>query len=93
MFTGIVEELGTVLSAPGPEGRLVVEAGTVGTDSGPGASMAVNGVCLTVVERDGPDPTGRWTLGFDVSEETSESAKQPTHVILAGELPRGRRSQ
>lgn len=72
MFTGIVEELGTVLEAPGREGRLVVEAGAVATDSGPSASVAVNGVCLTVVERGGPDPAGRWTLRFDVSEETTE---------------------
>jgi riboflavin synthase len=72
LFTGIVEELGTVLAAPGREGRLVVGAGTVATDSGPGASVAVNGVCLTVVGRSGPDPAGRWTLAFDVSEETSE---------------------
>lgn len=46
MFTGIVEELGTV-AAPGP--RLVIRCSTVLPDLAPGASIAVNGVCLTAV--------------------------------------------
>lgn len=46
MFTGIVEEVGTVAS-PGP--RLVVRCSTVLSDLTPGASIAVNGVCLTAV--------------------------------------------
>jgi riboflavin synthase len=62
MFTGIVEELGTVRSLEGE--RLVVGCELVPTDSPVGASVAVNGVCLTVVEND-----GSW-LGFDLSEET-----------------------
>ena len=44
MFTGIVEELGTV-AAPGP--RLVIRCSNVLSDLRPGASIAVNGVCLT----------------------------------------------
>jgi riboflavin synthase len=54
MFTGIVEERGLVRAAgPGPAGtRLAVECRTVAEDATPGASVAVNGVCLTVVERD-----------------------------------------
>jgi len=62
MFTGIVEELGTVREMTG--GRMRVGCRTVLADSGIGASIAVNGVCLTVVDRadDG--------LAFDVSEET-----------------------
>ena len=68
MFTGIIEELGTVL---GTGSRLVIEARKVTEDSHTGASLAVNGVCLTVVERTaatraGPDTT----LAFDVSPET-----------------------
>jgi riboflavin synthase len=47
MFTGIIEELGTVL-APAP--RLQVACRTVLEDSRPGSSIAVNGVCLTAVE-------------------------------------------
>lgn len=47
MFTGIVEELGTVLSREGP--RLRIHASTVLDDITMGASIAVNGCCLTVV--------------------------------------------
>ena len=52
MFTGIVEELGTVREVTG--GRLRVDCRTVLAESGIGASIAVNGVCLTVIlaERD-----------------------------------------
>jgi riboflavin synthase len=46
MFTGIVEELGTVESAPP---RLRVRCSTVMQDMAEGASIAVNGVCLTAV--------------------------------------------
>jgi riboflavin synthase len=49
MFTGIVEELGRVRSLS-PEGRIVIEAKVVLDDAGIGDSIAVNGVCLTVVE-------------------------------------------
>jgi riboflavin synthase len=62
VFTGIVEELGTVRSLDGA--RLDVGCSVVAADSDIGASLAVNGVCLTVVHRfeDG--------LGFDLSPET-----------------------
>ena len=63
MFTGLVEEVGKVLQRDGS--RLVVAADRVLQDgSAIGASIAVNGVCLTVVERE----PGR--LGFDVGPET-----------------------
>jgi riboflavin synthase len=62
MFTGLVEEVGKVLERDGA--RLVVGADRVLEDSDLGASVAVNGACLTVVER-GP---GR--LRFDVGSET-----------------------
>lgn len=48
MFTGIVEEVGTVKSAGA--GRLTVAARKVLEDIKLGDSVAVNGVCLTVVE-------------------------------------------
>ena len=57
MFTGIVEELGTVIdSRPvttewGAGVRLRIAASTVLEGSGLGASIAVNGCCLTVVAR------------------------------------------
>ncbi|MDP9300973.1 MAG: riboflavin synthase [Actinomycetota bacterium] len=64
MFTGIVEERGHV-AATG-DGGLVVEARTVVRDSDVGASVSVNGVCLTVVERTD------MSLRFDLSEQTLE---------------------
>ena len=62
MFTGIVEERGTVLETGAF--RLVVGCHTVVSDSEIGASVAVNGVCLTVIAR------GLEDLSFDLSEET-----------------------
>ena len=64
MFTGIVEERGRVETMGG--GRLVVDAHTVVRDSEVGASVSVNGVCLTVVERTDT------SLRFDLSEQTLE---------------------
>jgi riboflavin synthase len=66
VFTGIVEERGTVRSVePGPSGRRVrVECRTVAEDGDPGASVAVNGVCLTVADRRDR------VLAFDITEET-----------------------
>ncbi|HEX6009828.1 MAG TPA: riboflavin synthase [Actinomycetota bacterium] len=62
MFTGIVEELGVVRHIDGA--RMTVGCRTVTADSEVGSSVAVNGVCLTVVERSDAH------LGFDLSEET-----------------------
>ena len=62
MFTGIVEERGVVREAGAT--RLVVGLRTVAADAGVGDSVAVNGVCLTVVERAGRH------LAFDLAEET-----------------------
>jgi len=62
MFTGLVEEVGRVLERAGS--RLVLAADRVLQDSEVGASVAVNGVCLTVVEVE----AGR--LRFDVGPET-----------------------
>ena len=52
MFTGIVEELGevTALDIDGDSARLSVRAPVVSADAVHGASIAVNGVCLTVVD-------------------------------------------
>jgi riboflavin synthase len=62
MFSGIVEELGHVRAIAGH--RLEISCRTVPGDSPIGASIAVNGVCLTVIER------GDDVLAFDVSDET-----------------------
>lgn len=64
MFTGIVQELGRIASFE--NGRLVVESGV---RAGIGDSVAVNGVCLTVVDA----PDGR--LAFDVVQETLDRSK------------------
>ncbi|HLK49071.1 MAG TPA: riboflavin synthase [Bryobacteraceae bacterium] len=48
MFTGIIEELGAVASIH--TGRLTVRCSTVRHDLTEGASIAVNGVCLTAVD-------------------------------------------
>lgn len=48
MFTGIIEEIGTVREAP--PGRLLITAKKVVEDTKVGDSIAVNGACLTVTE-------------------------------------------
>ena len=66
MFTGIVEELGHVVGLDVGEdsARLTVSGPLVTTDAVHGASISVNGVCLTVVEHG----EGRFTV--DVMAET-----------------------
>lgn len=65
MFTGIITEIGKVkaIARKGPSVRLDVACEKTGADLKPGDSVAVNGVCLSVVDR-GP------SLGFDVVENT-----------------------
>lgn len=67
MFTGIVEELGELVSRDEltDAARLVIEGPTVTSDARHGDSIAVNGVCLTVVE---VLPGGRFSA--DVMHET-----------------------
>ncbi len=70
MFTGIVEELGTIVgadeTAAGSERavRLIIEGPLVSDDVAVGDSIAVSGVCLTVVEA----ASGRFSA--DVMRET-----------------------
>jgi riboflavin synthase len=66
MFTGIVEEIGVVraVTRTGDVARLAVSAATALPGSDVGASVAVSGVCLTVVER------GAAGLTFEVGPET-----------------------
>src|ERR1035437_9345822 len=61
MFTGIIEELGEVESVGA---RLKVPCATVMTDMIEGASIAVNGVCLTAVD---PRPD---SFSADLAPET-----------------------
>jgi riboflavin synthase len=52
MFTGIIEELGRVLKVENKAtgARLVIECSSILQDATLGASIAVNGTCLTAVE-------------------------------------------
>jgi riboflavin synthase len=52
VFTGIVEELGTVeaITPRGAGHRIVLRAPRVAAQAKPGDSIAVNGICLTVAE-------------------------------------------
>lgn len=67
MFTGIVEELGTLESVDrvGDSARLRIRGPLVTSDAGHGDSIAVNGVCLTVTEF-----TPGQTFDADVMAET-----------------------
>jgi len=67
MFTGLVETTGTVAALTRPSGKVARLALRVPDDFGPikvGDSIAVNGVCLTVVE------AAAGALEMDVLEET-----------------------
>lgn len=68
MFTGLIEDVGKILkiSRAGASARLEVATGFPVEEIKLGDSIAVNGVCLTVVDKS----TGR--LSFDVSPETIE---------------------
>jgi riboflavin synthase len=67
MFTGIVEELGEITGRDllSDAERLTIRGPVVTADAGHGDSIAVNGVCLTVVE---VMPDGQFTA--DVMAET-----------------------
>ncbi|HYI96199.1 MAG TPA: riboflavin synthase [Bryobacteraceae bacterium] len=54
MFTGIIEEIGTVgkLEPQLTGARLRIDCSTVVSDAGEGSSIAANGVCLTAIHID-----------------------------------------
>jgi len=66
MFTGIIQHVGRVVrSVSSADGiRIDIDLGPLGESTGLGASVAVNGACLTVSSLDGS------IAGFDVSAET-----------------------
>ena len=74
MFTGIVEELGQVLAVErgAASARLTVHGPMVTADAVHGASIAVNGVCLTVVEH------GEGSFVVDVMAETLQRSSLAT---------------
>lgn len=69
MFTGIIEEIGTVeaLDPRGDSAVLVIRAERIADDLVHGASISINGVCLTVV---GWRPGELTAIDFDVMGET-----------------------
>src|SRR5215470_15880211 len=68
MFTGIIEELGSVRSIEerGENARIVIAARIVTEGTNHGDSISVNGVCLTALDLQ-PD-----SFAADVSKETLE---------------------
>ena len=66
MFTGLIEEVGTVLTQTSANGtmRLVVSCNQLIQEMKKGDSIAVSGVCLTAVDLQ------RDRLGFDLATET-----------------------
>jgi riboflavin synthase len=75
MFTGIVEERGSIVAREDltDAARFTVRGPLVTSDAGHGDSIAVNGVCLTVVEL---LPGGEFTV--DVMAETLERSSLAT---------------
>lgn len=80
MFTGLIIELGEIdsIQKSGSSAKLSLSAKHVSLDAAIGDSIAVNGVCLTVVDIKGA------ILTFDVSYETLDSTN-------LGSLKRGDR--
>ena len=65
MFTGLIESLGRIaVLQPAASGVRVRVTTELAPELTPGDSLAVNGVCLTVVDPDGD------SVGADVSPET-----------------------
>ena len=66
MFTGIVKEVGRVrgIAKAGDLYKLSIESKTVGERSDIGASISINGVCLTVTNKE------KGIIHFDAVEET-----------------------
>src|SRR5438309_11997536 len=74
MFTGLVEEIGSVLSirAADSNTQLQIAAPHIAKEICVGESVAVNGCCLTVAGRDGDH------LTFDLLEETLDRTNLKT---------------
>ena len=95
MFTGIVEELGTVVTAGT---RLSVKCAVVLSDLSTGASIAVNGVCLTAVAVTehgfaadlAPETLSRSNLG-DLTEGSRVNLERPVTPAtrLSGHIVQG----
>ena len=83
MFTGIVEELGSIrsLSISGSSGRICINADKVLQNTNIGDSIAVNGICLTVVTMT-PDSFTADVMAETVRRSSLGSAKAGDKVNL-----------
>lgn len=80
MFTGLVEGVGTLADreSRGGDARLRIAVGTLPfVDAEPGESIAVNGVCLTVV-------------AFDAAVFEADASNETLSLTTLGALPVGR---
>lgn len=79
MFTGIVEELGEVIAVDrGPDSAVLrIRGPRVSADAARGASIAVNGVCLTVTAHDGD--------GFAVDVMAETLARSGLGALASGD--------
>jgi riboflavin synthase len=76
MFTGLIETVAEVLTFEQmPGGARLVVASPLGADLAVGESLAVNGVCLTVVERN--DHAAAFDLGPETARVTSLGSLAP----------------
>ena len=64
MFTGIIKHLGKFSSYGHAKREMIIDAPDVSPQVNLGDSLAVNGVCLSVINKNGP------LLHFNLSEET-----------------------
>ncbi|GAA4254965.1 riboflavin synthase [Dactylosporangium darangshiense] len=80
MFTGIIEELGTVVAIDelGDSARLAIRGATVTSDAAHGDSISVNGVCLTVVDNED---------GVFTADVMGETLKRSTLGALSSGAP------
>ncbi len=79
MFTGIIEEVGTIAEVIGSSNRgrkLFIEGKKVSDDLRVGDSLAVNGVCLTIVEK----------VKYKIAVEAVEETLKKTNI---GQLRQG----
>ena len=96
MFTGIVEEVGSIRAAG--EGRLVIGASEVLSDVKVGDSISVNGACLTVTTHDDssfsvdvvPETLRRTNLGeLEAGSSVNLERSMPAYGRFGGHMVQG----
>jgi riboflavin synthase len=81
MFTGLIEALGTVqhVETEGAGKRLILIAPALAMEMAVGDSLAINGACLTVVERSGD--RFQFQVGPETLQRTNLGALKPADVV------------